>query len=64
MIPNEYSWMPNVALFAAQALSASRQTSIRLFGWECKPPALTGVLLLVVPGAVLGVNGRCSVSLH
>lgn len=49
MVQSEYCYMTNLALFSAQGLSASRQTSINLFGWDCKPfsywSPLPGVLV-------------------
>lgn len=65
MIPSEYSYMTNPALFSAQELSASRQTSIHLFGWDCRPPPLTAVLFPGrgrFPERLLSAHGRRSVS--
>lgn len=57
--------MTNPALFSAQELSASRQTFVHLFGWDCKPPPPSGVLFLgrwCFQEQLLSGNGRCSVS--
>lgn len=57
--------MTNLALFSAQELSAGRQALIHLFGWDCKPPPLTGAPFLgrwCFQEQLLSVHGRCSVS--
>lgn len=58
--------MTNLVLFSARELSARRQTFIHLFGWDCKPLSLTGVLFLgwwYFQEQLVHVNGSYSVSL-